>query len=108
MLKFWKNFKRFFTEVASGGTEAEILQALDEAEEEGIWEYVPLSGPYIDLNYSRNVTAQVAESAVLNCRILYIVGKTVSRSLLILTVHIYIEQNCSNVKLQMNEIFKGL
>ena len=64
--------------MTEGGTEAEIIQALDEAEEEGIWEYVPLSGPYIDVNYSSNVTAQVQEAAVLNCRILYIVGKTVS------------------------------
>lgn len=60
-----------------GGTEAEILEALDEAAAEGAWGYVPLSGPYIDPQHSGNVTAQVGATAVLNCRILYIVGKTV-------------------------------
>ncbi|XP_069997346.1 zwei Ig domain protein zig-8 [Penaeus vannamei] len=73
-----------------GGTEAEILKALDEAAAEGAWGYVPLSGPYIDPQHSGNVTAQVGATAVLNCRILYIVGKTVSwmrtRDLHLLTV----------------------
>nr|XP_053627624.1 protein sidekick-1-like [Cherax quadricarinatus] len=73
-----------------GGTEAEILEALDEAAAEGSWGYVPLSGPYIDVHHSGNVTAQVGSTAVLNCRILYIVGKPVSwmraRDLHLLTV----------------------
>ncbi|XP_069170200.1 zwei Ig domain protein zig-8-like [Procambarus clarkii] len=73
-----------------GGTEAEILEALDEAAAEGSWGYVPLSGPYIDGHHSSNVTAQVGATAVLNCRILYIVGKPVSwmraRDLHLLTV----------------------
>ncbi|XP_068226012.1 zwei Ig domain protein zig-8-like [Palaemon carinicauda] len=73
-----------------GGTEKEILDALDEAAAEGSWGYVPLSGPYIDVNHSGNVTAQVGSTAILNCRILYIVGKPVSwmraRDLHLLTV----------------------
>ncbi|XP_066942225.1 zwei Ig domain protein zig-8-like [Macrobrachium rosenbergii] len=73
-----------------GGTEKEILEALDEAAAEGSWGYVPLSGPYIDAHHSGNVTARVGATAVLNCRILYIVGKTVSwmraRDLHLLTI----------------------
>ncbi|XP_068224621.1 zwei Ig domain protein zig-8-like [Palaemon carinicauda] len=73
-----------------GGTEKEILQALDEAAAEGSWGYVPLSGPYIDVHHSGNVTARLGATAILNCRILYIVGKTVSwmraRDLHLLTV----------------------
>ncbi|XP_018024957.1 uncharacterized protein LOC108680591 [Hyalella azteca] len=69
---------------------AEILKALDEATQEDNWGYVPLSGPYVDEPFSQNVSVQVDKTAVLNCRILYIVGKTVSwirsRDLHLLTV----------------------
>ena len=57
---------------------AEILKALDEATQEDNWGYVPLSGPYVDEAFSQNISVQVDKTAVLNCRILYIVGKTVS------------------------------
>ncbi|KAK8375629.1 hypothetical protein O3P69_008438 [Scylla paramamosain] len=73
-----------------GGKEEEILKALDEAAAEGSWGYVPLSGPYIDVNHSGNITARLGSTAILNCRILYIVGKAVSwmrsRDLHLLTV----------------------
>lgn len=73
-----------------GGKEEEILKALDEAAAEGSWGYVPLSGPYIDIKHSGNVTARLGSTAILNCRILYIVGKPVSwmrsRDLHLLTV----------------------
>ncbi|XP_042862106.1 uncharacterized protein LOC122247137 [Penaeus japonicus] len=59
-----------------GGTEAEIIKALEETEEEVAWKYIPLSGPSIDDANSRNITAQVGKTAVLNCRIKYLGGKT--------------------------------
>ena len=74
------NLSFFITVRVEGGTEAEIIAALDEAAEEGTWGYVPLSGPYIDKNMSGNVTGQKGKTAVLSCRILYIVGKTVSKA----------------------------
>lgn len=77
--KFGINFPNPFPFVAvKAGTEAEIIAALDEAAQEGTWGYVPLSGPYIDKQMSKNVTGQIGKTAVLSCRILYIVGKTVS------------------------------
>ncbi|XP_050686768.1 hemicentin-1-like [Eriocheir sinensis] len=73
-----------------GGKEEEILKALDEAAAEGSWGYVPLSGPYIDIKHSGNITARLGSTAILNCRILYMVGKPVSwmrsRDLHLLTV----------------------
>ncbi|KAK7066888.1 hypothetical protein SK128_008610 [Halocaridina rubra] len=78
------------THLLDGGTEKEIIEALDEAAAEGSWGYVPLSGPYIDVHHSANVTARVGATAVLNCRVHYIVGKPVSwmrsRDLHLLTV----------------------
>ena len=56
-----------------------MLEALNEAEKEEVaWKYVPLSGPAIDLTHSSNVTFQLGQTAVLNCRIKYSGGKTVS------------------------------
>ncbi|XP_071552081.1 opioid-binding protein/cell adhesion molecule homolog isoform X2 [Panulirus ornatus] len=73
-----------------GGTEAEIIKALEETQEEVAWKYIPLSGPSIDHSNSKNVTAQLGKTAVLNCRIQYLGGKTVSwmrsRDLHLLTV----------------------
>lgn len=68
---------------------AEILRALDEATQEDNWGYVPLSGPYVDEQFSLNVSVQVDKTAVLNCRILYIVGKTVSGQGEVLTCKTY-------------------
>uniref|UniRef100_A0A6A7GCK5 Protein turtle homolog B-like isoform X7 n=1 Tax=Hirondellea gigas TaxID=1518452 RepID=A0A6A7GCK5_9CRUS len=72
------------------GDMTEKLKILDEATQEDNWGYVPLSGPYVDEPYSQNISVQVDKTAVLNCRILYIVGKTVSwirsRDLHLLTV----------------------
>ncbi|XP_042233859.1 uncharacterized protein LOC121874055 [Homarus americanus] len=73
-----------------GGTEAEIIKALEETQEEVAWKYIPLSGPSIDETNSKNITAQLGKTAVLNCRIKYLGGKTVSwmrsRDLHLLTV----------------------
>ncbi|KAF2365075.1 Immunoglobulin I-set [Trinorchestia longiramus] len=79
-----------FSRAGKREDKAEILKALDEATQEDNWGYVPLSGPYVDDQFSQNVSVQVDKTAVLNCRILYIVGKTVSwirsRDLHLLTV----------------------
>ncbi|XP_045102134.1 hemicentin-2-like isoform X2 [Portunus trituberculatus] len=73
-----------------GGTEAEIIKALEETQKEVAWKYIPLSGPSFDLNSIKNVTVQLDKTAVLNCRIKYLGGKTVSwmrtRDLHLLTV----------------------
>lgn len=61
-----------------GGTEAEIIKALEETQKEVAWKYIPLSGPSFDLAHSKNVTVQLDKTAVLNCRIKYLGGKTVS------------------------------
>ncbi|XP_069167214.1 limbic system-associated membrane protein isoform X2 [Procambarus clarkii] len=73
-----------------GGTEAEIIKALEETQQEVAWKYIPLSGPAIDHTNSSNITAQMGKTAILNCRIKYLGGKTVSwmrsRDLHLLTV----------------------
>ena len=61
-----------------GGTEAEIIKALEETQKEVAWKYIPLSGPSFDLTSIKNVTVQLGKTAVLNCRIKYLGGKTVS------------------------------
>ncbi|XP_042221618.1 uncharacterized protein LOC121866087, partial [Homarus americanus] len=62
----------------------------EETQEEVAWKYIPLSGPSIDETNSKNITAQLGKTAVLNCRIKYLGGKTVSwmrsRDLHLLTV----------------------
>ncbi|XP_066937209.1 uncharacterized protein [Macrobrachium rosenbergii] len=72
------------------GSEAEIIKALEETQQEVAWKYIPLSGPSIDKSYSKNITAQIGKTAVLNCRVKYLGGKTVSwmraRDLHLLTV----------------------
>ncbi|XP_076054904.1 zwei Ig domain protein zig-8-like isoform X2 [Oratosquilla oratoria] len=73
-----------------GGTEAEILEAIEETQKQVAWKYIPLSGPHLDEEHSTNVTSQVGKTAVLNCRIKYLGAKTVSwmrsRDLHLLTV----------------------
>ncbi|XP_066981548.1 neurotrimin-like [Macrobrachium rosenbergii] len=73
-----------------GGTEAEIIRALEETQKEVAWKDIPLSGPTIDGNFTKNVTSRPGSTAVLNCRIKYLGGKTVSwmrsRDLHLLTV----------------------
>lgn len=76
--------------VVDGGTEAEIIRALEETQKEVAWKYIPLSGPSFDMAHTKNITVQLDKTAVLNCRIKYLGGKTVSwmrtRDLHLLTV----------------------
>ncbi|XP_018013956.1 uncharacterized protein LOC108670981 [Hyalella azteca] len=70
---------------------AKLDKALQEAHtEEVAWKYVPLSGPAVDAEFSGNVSTQIGKTALLNCRIKYGGGKTVSwmrtRDLHLLTV----------------------
>ena len=58
---------------------AKLDKALHEAQTEEIaWKNVPLSGPTIDKEFSTNVSSQIGKTVVLNCRIKYGGGKTVS------------------------------
>ncbi|CAL4066303.1 unnamed protein product, partial [Meganyctiphanes norvegica] len=61
--------------------ELEMKDKIKEAEEEGMEsQYVPLSGPTIDIAMSPNVTAILGASAILNCRIHYVVARVVTWS----------------------------
>lgn len=72
-------FLSFWIAVRARGTEEEMIEALDETKKEGeTWKYAPLSGPHFDLLQSRNVSVQIGKTAVLNCRVKYAGGKTVS------------------------------